>query len=538
MQYMPSRRATVRATEIYLLMSPARQSLPEVHVHGYTLGEGHALIRVVSGRSQQDITRKHYEWKESSGRLKSTALSASQFAALYKAKFLPGKTDSQSLLERFVLDKDPPLGQRMVTGRAEQAWYPSGDMATTFLFASDQGKRGKPTHKLTVHHLSSTERLLHLTAKGSGANKSFYARMNDSDGTLASIGRGVYDKQWTAKNTLPRRWRYKVDGEVKVLSTDEAKQHKRRGRQVKRLVTPRLHLVHDLPSFEGAVPVRGIYRRLPDGTRGRLDLKNATRAVARIHPAGGAVGARHDSTGTAFMVRRESGDPRRGDVAWLMTNYHTTHDHGARRSLDFHFDLGTKGYTATTRRMVHADASRDVAVVEVQLPPGFPRDIKPLSLSRTKVRKNAGLYVVGCPALTSMPYDMQSYAAVPKSFPRHLGATVDKSRGDPWTYSFDVGGLSPLTIGRGREVGGGRIAPSSRGLRVFSMDAVTFGGNSGSPVIDERTGAVVGINTLGHPAYSNETSQQSHRRMEQARAFAVPTNEVFRSLPAAVRQAL
>jgi hypothetical protein len=297
----------------------------------------------------------------------------------------------------------------------------------------------------------------------------------------------------------------------------------------------RLHLVHDLPSFEGAAPVRGIYRRLPDGRGGKLDLKNATRAVARIHPAGGPVGARQKGYGTAFMVKRERTD--RGEVAWLMTNYHTTHERGARRSLDYHFDLGDRGYTATTRRLVHADPARDVAVVEVQLPPGFPADIKPLELSRTKVRKDAGLYVIGCPALTSMPYDMQSYAAVPRSFPRQLGATVDKSN-EIWTYSFDSGGLTPKTIGRGREVGGGKITPSSRGLRVFSVDAVTFGGSSGSPVIDDRTGAVVGINTLGHPAYPNETSQQSTRRMERARASAVPVNEILRSLPASVRQAL
>lgn len=241
---------------------------------------------------------------------------------------------------------------------------------------------------------------------------------------------------------------------------------------VRRLGRPSLLVRND--TFE--VPASSTWRARLDPTRSRLEA--AVRSVGRVEVAG--LGGTH--LGTAWMVA----------AGVAVTNRHVALEFARRRGREFAFRPGpggsplrpridfreeaaaTRPFEVAVARVLHVagldDDGPDVALLEVHPPAGRALPA-PIPLAEGEPEAGRTVAVVGYPA-----HD-----------PRNPEADQDRL----FAGLYDVKRLAPGEV----------VAVLDGG--VFTHDATTLGGSSGSVVVDVATGAALGLHFAGRYLEAN-----------------------------------
>ena len=212
----------------------------------------------------------------------------------------------------------------------------------------------------------------------------------------------------------------------------------------------------------------------------RLTPQLAARLAPKARSGLASVVELRDASG--FLVHADAGSGR----ALLLTNEHVTRGGLASPEPVHFFD----GAVAQARRVLHANASLDYSLVEIELPAG--RAVTPLALEPAGLRAGRPIYTIAAYANLTGPGALgggpAATAAVQNGpanqFAIATGAVDGQSAGTVW-----------VNTGKGRILGVLSHLPNSPGM-------------SGSPVLARDTHAVLGLHSAGTatPAPWTETS--------------------------------
>lgn len=227
--------------------------------------------------------------------------------------------------------------------------------------------------------------------------------------------------------------------------------------------------------------------------------------VARVKPSVVLVGSygsldapRFGFRGTGFAV---------ADGRHVITNAHVIQgieDAANPRSVAVQVWNAPSQWTLRSARVVARDVGYDLAVLRIE-----GEALTPLKLSQTEVSEGSAIALVGFPLGGALGFSHVTHRGIVSS----RTAIVPPAAG--------AQGLSERAVRQLRQ----------GAFEVLQLDATAYPGNSGGPVLDTRTGEVVGVISMVLVKGTREAALTAPSGI----SYAVPARDAMRLLATAVK---